>query len=58
LYSSPNIIREIKSRRMRCIAWKTEMQMGIIFKWMIKKYAPRMWTAIIWLRIGFSGGFF
>jgi hypothetical protein len=29
---------------------------GIILKWILKKQDGRVWTGLVWLRIGISGG--
>ena len=31
---------------------------NIILKWIFKKYDGELWTGLIWLRIGTSGGLF
>jgi hypothetical protein len=30
--------------------------MGIMLKWILKKYDGRVWIGLIWLRIGTNGG--
>ena len=81
LFSSLNIVRVIKSRRMR---WSGHVaSMGerrgiyrvlvgkpegknhlvdpgvdgrIILRWIFRKWDVRIWTGLIWLRIGIVGG--
>jgi hypothetical protein len=80
LFSLPNIMRMITSRRMRLSAhvacmgrrgihigcwwekqkardYKEDLYLGgrIILKWILEKYEV-VWTGVIWLRIGISGG--
>jgi hypothetical protein len=74
LYSSPNIFRVIKSRRMRwagrvaCIGERKGMyrvlagkpdgkkSLGIILKWIFRKWDVEVWTGSSWLRIWTGGG--
>ena len=72
LYSSPNIIRVIKSRRMRCVGHvarmgerrdvyrvlvgKPGLDGKIILRWIFKKWGSGTWTVFMWLRIGIGGG--
>jgi hypothetical protein len=63
LYSSPDIIRQIKSRRMR---WESQKErdhsedkgiggrMGS--EWILRKLACGVWIGFDWLRIGTGGG--
>jgi hypothetical protein len=71
LYSSPNIIRMIKSRRIRR-EWHVA-QMGKpegkrplgrpicrwvenVLNWILERQSGMVWTGSIWLRTGTSGG--
>jgi hypothetical protein len=67
LYSSPNIIRIIKSRRMRWTghvarmgrrrtAWK-DVGEWIILGWILERWDGVMWTGLVWLRVGTGGEF-
>jgi hypothetical protein len=47
LYCSHNIFWVIKSR---CVV------MRIILRWMSRKWDVRVWTGLIWVRIGTGGG--
>jgi hypothetical protein len=59
LYSSPSIIRIIKSRRMR---WEDHVaRMGDkrnayrLLRWILEMWDGVMWTGLVWLRIGTGG---
>ena len=70
VYSSPNIVRVIKSRRMRWAGHVAHMgeRMGvyrvlvgkpdgkIILRWIFRKWDVGVWTGLSWLRIGTGGG--
>jgi hypothetical protein len=71
LYSSPNIIRVIKSRRMRQAnhvarmadrrsggtrGKETRNTLAYILKWIFKKQDREAWTGLIWLRRGSDSG--
>ena len=34
------------------------LDVGIIFKWVLKKWDGQSWTGLFWLRIGTVGGLF
>jgi hypothetical protein len=66
LYSSPSIIRIIKSRRMRWAghvarvgakrnAYRLLVGGWIILGWILEKWDGVMWTGLVWLRIGTGG---
>jgi hypothetical protein len=71
LYSSPSIIRIIKSRRMRWTGhvarmgrrgklidyWWENQRVGgcIILGWILERWDGVMWTGLVWLRIGTGG---
>jgi len=71
LYSSPNTVRVIKSRRMRWVGHvaRTEGNLRerehlgdpgvdgrIILRWILTKWDVGVWTGSSWLRIGTDGG--
>jgi hypothetical protein len=61
LYSSPNIIRVFKSRRMGWDGHVARMKekrgaYRITLKWTFKKWDAGAWTGLSWLRIGTGGG--
>jgi hypothetical protein len=65
LYSSPSIIRIIKSRTMRWVGHVARMGekrnayrlLGgwIILGWILERWDGVMWTGLVWLRIGTGG---
>jgi hypothetical protein len=72
LYSSPSIIRMIKSRRMRWagyVAWlggsqrerdcSEDQDVGewIILGWFLQRWDGVKWTRLVWLRIETGGEF-
>jgi len=72
MYSSPNIVRVIKLRRMRWTGHVTGFWCGnlrerdhlghpgidgrIILRWIFRKWDVGVWTGSSWLRIGTDGG--
>jgi hypothetical protein len=71
LYASPNIIRVIKSRRMKLGSCSTDgwedlkgrghskgldVDKEIILQRILGKQAGKLWTECSWLRTGTSGG--
>jgi hypothetical protein len=67
LWCSPNIIRVSKPSvrwRGKRHVWGTELRTGIggkpagriMLKWVSKKSEHRVWTGLIWLRVGASDG--
>jgi hypothetical protein len=59
LYASPDIIREMKSRRMR---WAGHVALGvggeIMLEWILWKRGGKVRTGCFWLRTGTSGELF
>jgi hypothetical protein len=71
LYTSPSIIRIIKSRRIRwaghvarlgenrnayrLLVGKPEGKRPLILGWILKRWDEVMWTGLAWLRIGTGG---
>jgi hypothetical protein len=51
LYSSPNIVRVVKSRRMRRAG-----HVRMLLRWIFRKWDVGAWTGLSWLRIGTSVG--
>ena len=83
LYCSSNIVRVIKSERMRwegyvagtgraevhaLFWWRTPKERDhledpdvggrVILRWIFRKWGVRVWTGLIWLRIGTGGRHF
>jgi len=61
VYSLTNIIRVIKSRRMRNLRERDHLEDPgingrIISRLIFRKWNGRAWTGLIWLRIGTGGG--
>jgi len=65
LYSSPNVVRVIKSRRMRWAGHVAHLGRdhlgdpgldGRILRWIFGKWDVGVWTGSSWPRIGTGGG--
>ena len=58
LYTLPNIVRVIKSRRLRERDHLGDPGVDgrIILRWIFRKWDVGVWTASSWLRIGTGGG--
>jgi hypothetical protein len=61
LYSSPSIIRIMKSRRMRWagnvarIGGEEDVGGWIILGWILERWDGVVWTGLVWLRLGTGG---
>jgi hypothetical protein len=63
LYSSPSIIRKIKARRMRWAGHVARMgEKSNVYRLLVgkpegRRPLGRLWTGLVWLRIGTGGEF-
>jgi hypothetical protein len=55
LYSSPSIIRMIKSRRLIWAGHVARMGLLIILGWILERWDGVMWTGLVWLKTGTGG---